>query len=111
MDNTAAVAAFASLSQETRLSALRVLVEHGRSGLAAGMLAERLGVPHNTLSFHLAQLERAGLISATRNGRQIIYAAELDVVQSLAQFLLQNCCVRDATAAECCPPKVKGVCS
>lgn len=110
MDNTKAVDAFAALSQDTRLTALRVLVEHGRSGLPAGELADRLAVPHNTLSFHLSHLVRAGLVSSRRNGRKVIYVANIDELQSLAQFLLANCCIRESAESTHCPAASEGAC-
>lgn len=110
MDTKQAVDAFAALSQETRLSALRVLVEHGRSGIPAGDLAERLAVPHNTLSFHLSHLERAGLVASQRNGRQVIYVANIDALQNLGQFLLANCCVRESAESSNCKPAAEGCC-
>lgn len=110
MDKTKAVDSFAALSQETRLSALRVLVEHGHTGLPAGDLADRLAVPHNTLSFHLSHLERAGLVASKRNGRQVIYLANIDALQSLAKFLLANCCIRESAESPDCQPKTEGAC-
>jgi ArsR family transcriptional regulator len=110
MDKTKAVDAFAALSQETRLAALGVLVEHGRSGLPAGDLADRLAVPHNTLSFHLSQLVRAGLVTSRRNGRQVIYVANIDELQRLGQFLLANCCVRESAESHPCLSTSEGAC-
>lgn len=96
MDNLRAVSAFAALSQETRLSALLALIEHGRTGLPAGDLADRLAVPHNTLSFHLSQFDRSGLVASRRHGRRVIDFASIDSVQSLGKFLLANCCIRES---------------
>lgn len=110
MDNAKAVDAFAALSQETRLSALRALVEHGRTGLPAGDLADRLAVPHNTLSFHLSHLERTGLVASRRNGRQVIYFANIDALQCLAQFLLANCCIRESAESPRCQTTSEGAC-
>jgi ArsR family transcriptional regulator len=73
-------------------------------------LAERLAVPHNTLSFHLSHLERAGLVASKRNGRQVIYVAKIDALQSLGQFLLANCCVREAEEPSRCKPASEGCC-
>ena len=70
------MAAFDALSQETRLRVFRLLVEYGRDGTPAGMLSETLGIPHNTLSFHLAQMSHAGLVLSQREGRSIIYTAQ-----------------------------------
>lgn len=108
MDNSKAVNAFAALSQETRLSALLVLVEYGHAGLPAGDLADRLAVPHNTLSFHLSQLERSGLVASRRNGRQVIYFAIIDALQSLGQFLLANCCIRESVESSRCQTTSEG---
>ena len=88
----AAVEALGALAQETRLSAFRLLVREGPEGLPAGEIAERLGVPPATLSFHLAHLERAGLVASTREGRSIRYAADFSGMQGLLTYLMQDCC-------------------
>ncbi len=111
MDTKKAVEAFSALSQETRLTALGVLVEHGRTGLPVGDLADRLSVPHNTLSFHLSHLERAGLVTSQRIGRQVIYAARFDELQSLAQFLLASCCIHENSKSPDCLSSSDGSCS
>jgi DNA-binding transcriptional ArsR family regulator len=95
MDINHARKTFAALSQETRLRALRVLVGHGKRGLAAGALSDTLGIPHNTLSFHLSHLSHAGLIESRKQGRSILYFANLDAVQALVRFLLEDCCAVD----------------
>jgi len=95
MDTRKAIKAFDALSQETRLKAFRFLAEAGRDGVAAGVLAEQLKVPHNTLSFHLANLSQAGLITSKRKGRSIIYQARLDKVHELTQFMVEKVCVVD----------------
>lgn len=108
-----AIEAFAALAQPTRLETFRLLVTQEPEGLAAGDIAERLDVPHNTMSSHLSILARAGLISSRREGRSIIYRAELMSFQKLALFLLEDCCGGDAivcapvvkTLSACCPPK------
>jgi DNA-binding transcriptional ArsR family regulator len=92
MDTETALAAFAALSQETRLAAFRLLMAEGPSGLPAGEIAERLGVPQSTLSFHLGQLERAGLVTATRRARHILYAADFEGTRRLLGFLTEDCC-------------------
>ncbi len=94
MEIKTAITAFAALAQETRLEAMRALIEYGEEGAPAGMLSERLGVPQNTLSFHLQQLSQAGLVSSRREGRHIIYQATFSTVKGLSDFLLQNCCVK-----------------
>ncbi|MEQ8966152.1 MAG: metalloregulator ArsR/SmtB family transcription factor [Azospirillaceae bacterium] len=92
METKDAIAAFAAIAQDTRLSALRLLIAEGPEGLAAGAIAERLAVPQSTLSFHLSQLERAGLVRSTRQARHIIYAADFEGVRGLVQFLTEDCC-------------------
>ncbi len=72
MDTTQALAAFDSLSQDTRLRAFRLLVEYGEPGAPAGALSEVLEIPHNTLSFHLSHMSHAGLVVSRREGRSIM---------------------------------------
>ncbi|HWT09775.1 MAG TPA: metalloregulator ArsR/SmtB family transcription factor [Roseomonas sp.] len=95
MESAAAAFAFAALGQETRLDLLRALLAAGPSGLAAGDIAQRLGVPPSTLSFHLRALDQAGLIAATRQGRSLIYAAQVERLRALMCFLADACCDGD----------------
>ena len=81
-----------SLAQETRLRVFRALVRAGSDGMSAGALAARLRVPAATMSFHLAHLARAGLISASRDGRSIIYATNFEQMRRLLDFLTEDCC-------------------
>ena len=92
METSEAAAAFAALSQETRLDLIRLLIAEGSTGLPAGDIAARLAVPSSTLSFHLAALERAGLTQSTRQGRQIVHAVRLIGVRRLLAFLTETCC-------------------
>ncbi len=92
-----AIVAFAALAQETRLQAFRILVEHGPLGIAAGELSKQLGIPHNTLSFHLSHLTEAGLVTSCKQGRSVIYCADLNRTQALVKFLLENCCAVSKT--------------
>ena len=92
MKMNSAVTALAALAQETRLAVFRLLVEAGPGGLPAGLIAARLEVAPATLSFHLGQLERAGLLASHRNGRQILYAADIDGTRRLMAFLTEDCC-------------------
>lgn len=87
-----ALIAFGALSQETRLRILRVLVVAGEEGLAAGTIAERMGVSASNVSFHLKEIELAGLIRARRFGRSIIYTADHTTLSALIRFLLEDCC-------------------
>jgi arsenate reductase len=95
METEDAAAAFAALGQGTRLELLRALLAAGPSGLAAGDIAQRLGVPASTLSFHLRALEQAGLIAPTRQGRSLIYAAQIEPLRRLLAFLTDACCGGD----------------
>ncbi len=92
MEASDAVEALASLAQETRLEVFRMLVRAGREGLPAGEIASGLRVPKATLSFHLAHLTRAGLLSSERKGRSIIYAVRFDGVRALLTYLMEDCC-------------------
>ena len=96
------VAALSSLAQEHRLALFRMLVQAGPDGMAAGALAEALGIPNSSLSFHLAHLNRAGLIGQRREGRSLIYTANYDAMTRLIGFLTENCC----GGADCSIPEV-----
>ena len=95
MDIKDAILLFDALSQETRLSAFRLLVKAGQHGLPAGELSEKLGTPHNTLSFHLSHLSSAGIIRSRREGRSIIYSANYEVMHDLISFIVKDCCSDD----------------
>ena len=93
MDEPQALAAFAALSQETRLRVVRLLVQAGPEGMAAGAIGEALGgATTSRLSFHLTHLEHAGLIRSRREGRYIIYSAVYSALAGLVGFLMQDCC-------------------
>ena len=92
MEETQATQALGALAQPTRLAVFRLLVREGPQGLPAGEVAEKVGVQPATLSFHLAQLERAGLLVSKRQSRQIFYAADFAAMRSLVGFLLDDCC-------------------
>ncbi|WP_189444758.1 ArsR/SmtB family transcription factor [Salinicola rhizosphaerae] len=92
METQNAIDSFAALSQQTRLDAFRLLIRHEPTGLAAGEIARRLAVPHNTMSAHLAVLARAGLIASQRRSRSIIYRANLAEMGELIGFLVSDCC-------------------
>jgi ArsR family transcriptional regulator, arsenate/arsenite/antimonite-responsive transcriptional repressor len=102
MKTTDAVAALGALAQENRLEVFRLLVQAGARGLAAGQIAEKLGIAGPTLSFHLAQLRHAGLVHQRRDGRSLIYATNYDGMNALMAFLTENCCAGDQSA---CLPK------
>jgi DNA-binding transcriptional ArsR family regulator len=92
METNDALQALGALAQETRLEVFRLLVRTGPAGLPAGTIAERVGVPPATLSFHLKELERAGLLSARRESRQIYYAPDIAGMRGLLAFLTEDCC-------------------
>ena len=92
MDTTKAILGFAALAQGTRLDVFRLLVASEPDGLPAGDIARQLAVPHNTLSSHLGVLTRAGLATAERRSRSIIYRANLEQARDVVVFLLQDCC-------------------
>lgn len=100
MKSNVAVAALSALAQENRLAIFRALVQAGPEGLCPSELADKLGVVGPTLSFHLAQLRHAGLISFERHGRSLVYAANFPLMSSLIGFLTENCCGGDAAACE-----------
>jgi protein-tyrosine-phosphatase/DNA-binding transcriptional ArsR family regulator len=92
MESADAAVVFAALGQGSRLDLLRALLSAGPDGMSAGAVAERLGIVPSTLSFHLRGLEQAGLIRATRHGRSLIYAAQIDRLRHTVTFLTETCC-------------------
>jgi ArsR family transcriptional regulator, arsenate/arsenite/antimonite-responsive transcriptional repressor len=92
MESEDAILALAALAQSTRLDVFRLLARHEPEGLPAGDIAKALAVPQNTMSSHLAILSRAGLISAQRFSRSIVYRADLVRFQSVVLFMLKDCC-------------------
>jgi ArsR family transcriptional regulator, arsenate/arsenite/antimonite-responsive transcriptional repressor len=92
MKSKQAIDALAALAQETRLAIFRLLVREGPEGLAAGAIAERLDIPAPTLSFHLAQLSRADLVTPNREGRSIRYAANYRGMNALLTYITEDCC-------------------
>jgi DNA-binding transcriptional ArsR family regulator len=103
MDIEIAIQALAGLAQPTRLEVFRMLVRNEPKGLPAGEIATALNVPHNTMSSHLAVLSRAGLVTAQRRSRQIIYRADLATLRALISYLLKDCC---SGKEEICAPLV-----
>jgi DNA-binding transcriptional ArsR family regulator len=101
MESESAILALAALAQPTRLDVFRLLVKHEPEGLAAGDIAKALAVPQNTMSSHLAILSRAGLVSAQRFSRSIVYRADLTRFQQVVLFMLRDCC--DGRPEICAP--------
>lgn len=92
MEESDIIKALAALAQPNRLRAFRALVVTGKEGATPGALADSLGVPANTLSFHLKELLNAGLVSQERGGRNLIYRAEYEQMNALLSYLTSNCC-------------------
>lgn len=92
MDKNRALAAFAALSQSTRLDVFRLLVRAGEAGMLAGAIGRTLDVRQNTMSANLAALRQAGLVRRTREGRAIRYRADMDGMRGLLGFLMEDCC-------------------
>lgn len=98
MQPDAIIRSLAALAQEHRLAAFRLLVQAGPDGMAAGALADALGIPASSLSFHLAQLSHAGLVTQRRVSRSIIYAADYAAMNGLITYLTENCCAGGSCA-------------
>lgn len=92
MDPNSVIKALAALAQEHRLAVYRLLVQAGPVGMPAGILADRIGVPPSSMSFHLAQLANAGLVTQRRQSRSIIYSADFDAMNGVMGYLTENCC-------------------
>ncbi|MDB5968783.1 MAG: ArsR family transcriptional regulator [Hydrocarboniphaga sp.] len=99
-----AVARLAALAQTSRLSVFRLLVQKGPDGMAAGEIAERLGIATTTLSFHLKELSQAGLLKSRQQGRFIYYAPDFKAMNGLIGYLTENCCVGSAEPKVCATP-------
>ncbi len=95
METKDALPAFAALSQENRLDALRMLVRTGPRGIAAGDLASAMGVAAPTMSFHLKELANAGLVTSRKEGRRVFYAADYGGIRRIVDFLMADCCQGD----------------
>jgi ArsR family transcriptional regulator, arsenate/arsenite/antimonite-responsive transcriptional repressor len=106
MDKTGVVDTLGSLAQPTRLEVFRLLVAAEPKGLAAGEIAQALGIPHNTLSNHLAVLTRAELAWGERRSRSIVYRASLATLSQALMYLVKDCC---GGRPEICAPFVSGL--
>ena len=109
MNAVTAIAALGALAQEHRLALFRLLVQAGEDGMAAGAIAEALGVPNSSLSFHLAQLKSAGLVTQERRHRSLIYRADYGAMDALVGYLMENCCAGAGCApdAACATPTIE----
>jgi len=108
MDPTIVVKSLAALAQSVRLQAFRAMVVAGKDGLTPGAIAETLGIPANTLSFHLKELTHAGLVTQERVGRNIVYRVNFEQVNALLGYLTENCCEGAACAVD--PKDTQCVC-
>jgi len=99
------IAALGALAQESRLSVFRLLVRRGPQGHTPGELAEKLAIAAPTLSFHLKELQHAGLVSARRQGRFLYYSASFELMRDLVAFLTDQCCSQadESYDADCKP--------
>ena len=107
MNAAQVVGALGALAHESRLAIYRMLVEQGPAGLPAGTIAERLGIPPSSLTFHLQQLLHASLVTQRRASRQLIYTADFAAMNGLVAYLTENCCVQGQAAPArdpCCAP-------
>ena len=114
MEKDDAVAALAALAQDNRLDVFRLLVQAGPDGMAAGAVAEALGLAPNTLTFHFDRLRVAGLIAVRREGRSMIYSARYEAMNGLLSYLSESCCAGapkpgtgDKSKAACAPSRSK----
>jgi ArsR family transcriptional regulator len=99
------IAALSALAHEHRLAIYRLLVERGPEGLSAGVIGERVGLLPSTLTFHLQNLQRAGLITQERSSRQLIYSADFEAMNGLIGYLTENCCGQTGgSCAAACKP-------
>lgn len=104
LEEPQALDAFGALSQETRLRMVRVLVQAGPAGMAAGAVSEAVGASSSSASFHLSHLERAGLVQSRRESRSIVYSANFEGLAGLVEFLMRDCC---SGHPEICAPSLK----
>jgi DNA-binding transcriptional ArsR family regulator len=99
------VKALGALAQESRLAIFRLLVKRGPDGFTPSELSERLEVPAPTLSFHLKELQHAGLVSSRRESRFLYYSADFDRMRGVLDFLTENCCsLSDVECDSACKP-------
>jgi ArsR family transcriptional regulator, arsenate/arsenite/antimonite-responsive transcriptional repressor len=99
------VGALSALAHEHRLKIYRLLVERGPDGLPAGIIGEKIGLLPSSLTFHLQNLQRAGLILQQRVSRQLIYSADFEVMNGLIGYLTENCCAGSGSSCgKVCEP-------
>ena len=105
MKTTDVIGALGALAHEHRLAIYRLLVQRGPDGLPAGVIGQRVGLLPSSLTFHLQNLQRAGLIAQRRESRQLIYSADFAVMNGLVGYLTENCCGNSsADCSSSCAP-------
>lgn len=105
METIDIVVALSALAQESRLAIYRTLVQAGPDGLAAGKISEATGVAPSSLSFHLKELNHAGLVSSRNESRFVIYSANFQTMNSVIGYLTENCC-----GGAACDPIASPIC-
>jgi ArsR family transcriptional regulator len=108
MNGKQVAAALGALAHETRLEVYRLLVQRGPDGLSAGAIAEKIGLPPSSLTFHLQQLLHAGLVTQRRLSRQLFYATDFAAMNAVMGYLTENCCGGGAVCAPVCRPAKTG---
>ena len=105
MKTSNVIDALGALAHEHRLATYRLLVQRGPEGLSAGVIGQRIGLLPSSLTFHLQNLQRAGLITQRRESRQLFYSVDFSVMNGLVGYLTENCCGNSSTdcAASCAP--------
>jgi len=111
MNEKHAVTSLAALAHEQRLRIFRILVKQGPSGMPAGEIAEAVGSTPTAASFHLKELDRAGLIHATRDGRYVRYAVHVEGMRRLLEYLTEDCCQGQPELCGSAFTNVKAVCT
>lgn len=111
METKNVIAALTALAQESRLAVFRLLVEAGPQGLPASRIADAIGIAPSSLSFHLKELLHANMVSQTRDGRSLIYAANFDTMNGLLGFLTENCCGGNTCSSVRVPTCPEAACS
>jgi ArsR family transcriptional regulator, arsenate/arsenite/antimonite-responsive transcriptional repressor len=107
METTVAVESLGALAHEHRLAIYRLLVQRGPEGLSAGSIGEAVGLVPSSLTFHLQNLQRAGLLTQRRESRQLIYSVDFSVMNGLVEYLTENCCGNSSAdcSSTCAPVK------
>lgn len=105
MDTEQVIQALGALAHSHRLAIYRLLVARGPEGLSAGAIGEGVGLAPSSLTFHLQNLQRSGLLVQRRESRNLIYSIDFDAMNAVVGYLTENCCVGSSCAAECKPAK------